>query len=155
MLTPLKRAIWGVGALGMVAVAAGCGSTKANTGGPHVSTGFNLTTCEIPYTFRVGTKTVRSGSCAGILPNRPQEITLHRGDQVSVEIEHDLGGGLYYPVPSPHGTGVRLVARHGPTVTYQAVSTGVTQLLARHTKYCLATDPDIGTCSALAIRVVP
>ncbi len=148
-------------ALGAAVLAAGCGGgggtvgAGISPGAPHVSTNFNATSCGVPYTVRAGASTVRSGSCAGILGRTAPQITVHRGQQFSIEIEHDIGGGLYYPVPAVTGTAVRQVSRRGPSVVYRGVSTGMAELLARGTKYCLATDPQVGTCPAVAVRVVP
>ena len=145
-----------VPALAAAVLVAGCGgAASTNPGAPHVSTNFNATSCGVPYTVRAGASTVRSGSCAGILGRTAPQITVHRGQQFSIEIEHDIGGGLYYPVPAVTGTAVRQVSGSGPSVVYQGVSTGESELLARGTKYCLATDPQVGTCPALAVRVVP
>lgn len=126
-------------------MAADASTTKK---GPGVSA------CGIPYRFRVGGRTVASGSCAGMLGQAPPRVGVRVGRRFSVRIGHELDGRLDFPVPAPAGPGVRLLGRRGSTARYVARTAGTTVLLSRHTRYCANADPRIATCPVLRVRVV-
>jgi hypothetical protein len=128
-------------------VAAGCG-------GAATSASLTATTCGTPYRFRLNDKTALSGSCAAMLPPKPIRVTVRLGEQFSVEILHEQDGRLDFPVPRPAGIAVGLVKHTGATASYVGRSVGTSELMARHTRFCVGTDPAIGTCPVLKVRVI-
>lgn len=133
--------------LAILVSAAGCGADVAAT--PR-----NVTTCGVPYTFEVGHTTILSGGCAAVLPVHAPRVTVRLGEQLSVAILHEQSGTLDFPVPIPRGRAVALVSRRGARAFYVARSIGGSQLMARHTRFCLATDPALGTCNVLSVHVI-
>jgi hypothetical protein len=136
-----------VGVLSLLLCIVGCGAE-------HKPTPFLGTTCGIPYTFKTDGKTVLSGTCAALLPPTPPQLTVRLGERFSVQIAHEQDGRLDFPVPVPITDAVRMLGRSGATATYTAQSLGTVTLIARHTESCLKTNPHIGTCPALDVRVV-
>ncbi|MGI8557226.1 MAG: hypothetical protein ACR2ND_02775 [Solirubrobacteraceae bacterium] len=112
------------------------------------------TTCGTPYTFKVDGKAIPSGSCAATIGPKFPLLTVRVGRRFSVQILHEEDGRLDFPVPAPTTTTVRLLGRRGSTASYLARSRGTTTLVSRHTRFCANTDPHIGTCTALKVRVV-
>jgi len=112
------------------------------------------TTCGTPYTFKVGGKAILSGSCAGTIGPKSPLLTVRLGRRFSVQILAERDGRLDFPVPAPTTTAVRLLGRRGSTASYLARSRGTTTLVSRHTRFCANTDPHIGTCTALKVRIV-
>lgn len=137
------RFLVGLLALGTIA---GCGSST------HTSP--RATTCGTPYSFLApGHPAVQSGSCAGLISST--SLTIRRGQRLSVEITHEQNGRLVFPIPTPTTAAIRIVSRSGASVTYEAVLTGTTRLVAHHTQFCAALDPRIGNCAVLVVRVAP
>jgi len=133
--------------LAILVSSAGCGADVAAT--PR-----NVTTCGVAYTFEVGHKTILSGGCAAVLPAHAPRVTVRLGEQLSVAILHEQSGALDFPVPIPRGRAIGMVSRRGARAFYVARSIGRSQLMARHTRFCLATDPALGTCNVLSVHVV-
>jgi hypothetical protein len=137
------RLLVGLLALGTMA---GCGSST------HTSP--RSTTCGTPYTVSApGKGAVRFGSCAGLISQT--KLTIHRGQRLSVKITGEQNGHLDFPVPTPTTAAIKILARSGGSVTYQAVSTGTARLVAHRTQFCAALDPRIGDCTALVVRIEP
>jgi len=126
-------------------VATAAASTKRTPG---------ASTCGTPYTFKVGSKTILSGGCSGTIGPQSPLLTVRVGRRFSVQILHEQNGRLDFPVPAPATTVVRLLGRRGSTASYVAKSRGMTTLVSRHTRFCASTDPHVGTCPALRVRVV-
>jgi hypothetical protein len=124
---------------------AGCGSSTLTS---------RVTTCGPPYNFAApGHAAIESGSCAGLIS--PTSLTIRRGQRLSVEIMHEQNGRLDFPTPTPSNAAIKILSRSGASVTYQAVLTGTTRLVAHHTRFCAALDPRIGNCTALTVRIEP
>jgi len=113
-----------------------------------------LTTCGIPYHARVGARTIESGSCAGLIGPRAPRVTMRVGERLRLTIESEQGGGLVVPVPASTGRAVARTSRHGAVVVYTARAAGRVRLASRHTRFCLAHDPHLGSCAAYRVRVL-
>jgi hypothetical protein len=126
----------------------GCGSSSTRA--------LTATSCGVPYTFSVpGHAAIETGSCAGLLSSTALSLTVRRGQRFSVQIMHEQDGRLIFPIPTPTTFAIRIASQHGASVTYQAVATGTAVLLARHTPFCSASDPKMGSCPVLAVHVTP
>ncbi len=122
-----------------------------SSGSPSTSGG--TTSCGVPYEFMVNGTAINSGSCAGQLGTTAPGVTVKVGVRFSVRIAHDVSGPLTFPIPRPSNGSVALVAHAGPDATYAAVSPGDVELQAHHAPYCIATNPNPGTCSVLLVHV--
>jgi len=137
------------GCLAAAAVAAGCGSNSASS---HASSSISATTCGIlPHTFTVAGRTIKTGSCAGLLPKHPVRVTVSTGEQFSVRIIGETGGKPAAPIPKPTGGAVAITHVNGRTVQYQAKAKGGS-LLSVTSAQC-PSEPKVSTCTVLAVTV--
>ncbi len=142
---------WTTACVAFVALVLGaCAGGASGEGIPPV------TTCAIPYTFSLPQhRSLRSGSCAGLLPPAPPpRATVRRGQTFSVRIMHGQNGRLDFPIPRPAAGSVGIVRRVGATIIYRGATRGVALLFARHTRFCAGIDPRIGSCAVLKVIVV-
>lgn len=137
----MLRAVGSVAALLLVV---GCGSTRSVS---------RVSTCGEAYVLQVGTQTIPTNSCAGVIPARPARVSIRRGTRFSIQIGHEMSGRLDLPVLDSTGAAVRFARRNGPTAEYVARSLGSARLLARHTLYCDGSD-GIDSCTPFVINVV-
>ncbi|MFL5863682.1 MAG: hypothetical protein ACJ780_23405 [Solirubrobacteraceae bacterium] len=139
----MLRILFGLLALG---TAVGCGTNSQTTS--------STTTCGVPYIFSVpGHPAIKSGSCAGLITST--SVTVRRGQRLFVEITHEENGRLDFPVPTPTTAAIKILSRSGASISYRAVSTGTTSLIAHHTQFCAALDPRRGSCRALTVHIEP
>jgi hypothetical protein len=110
--------------------------------------------CGVAYTLQHDGSTIQSGSCAGMIPPTPEKITVRRAHQFSITVEHEESGALDQPIPLPANTAVKVISRRGPVIRYTAQTLGTVYLVSHHARYCIGTDPKIGSCAAFQIHVV-
>jgi hypothetical protein len=79
---------------------------------------------------------------------------IRGGERFSIRISSEENGTLDFPVPTPVGTAVRFVGRRQTIAEYVAQSLGRARLLARHTRFCLGIDPEIGSCTTFIVDVI-
>jgi hypothetical protein len=138
-------------AVGLVATGLAAGSA-ATAAARHPG----ATTCGIPYVFHVDRQRILSGSCAGELPAHPPSVTIREGTRFWVEIAHEQSGKLDYPVPTPGSQAVQRTSRHRSRVYYLAHrGLRTTKLFAHGTRSCPSSNPKIGGCAVLKVRVAP
>ena len=140
----LCRMLRAVGSVVALLLVVGCGSTRSVS---------RVSTCGEAYVLHVGTQTIPTNSCAGVIPAGPARVSIRRGARFSIQIGHEMSGRLDFPVPDSTGAAVRFAGRNGPTAEYVARSLGSARLLARHTLYCDGSD-GMGSCTPFVINVV-
>ena len=121
---------------------AGCGAQLGGGG---------ANSCGPSYVVHAG-KTI-TNTCAGVIPPRPMRFSVTVGQRFAIEIGHEESGALDFPIPAPDGPEVQTVGRDGASVTYVARSSGMTRLVAHHTRYCVASSGRIASCVVAAVRV--
>jgi hypothetical protein len=133
--------------IGPAIVITGCGTQRAMTIG--------ATSCGPAYVLELHGRRIDSDNCAGVIPtHHPFRFSIAAGARFTITVGHEATGRLDFPIPAPHGTGIRRLARHGAAVAYQARAAGTTQLVAHHTRFCNDTDR-VSSCLVAVITVTP